>query len=259
LIISPLHGHGISQDANIHFSMVLMSGTSFRRWRPSMTQPHFEGVWGWHSHSWNGDLGVLRDSQKFRTRLQGSKHLALRCFLYRWKDLEASMSKMASHEPFGHLQHKLHAKERSGIKLAIWLPTTKSWESTRPWCVQVECDTPLESSQREVQVFVKPHPNLKSEQGVMSYQSPGSPNRDSFETISRLPFGSPETKSRLDVAPVEWCRVYYMGEGGGFPRVRAVMSQVSPELPMACLSTKGALECELTNLLVGLMQVQVSE
>jgi hypothetical protein len=27
---------------------------------------------------------------------------------------------------------------------------------------------------------------------------------------------------------------------------------------VACPSTKGALECELTNLLVGLMQVQVS-
>jgi hypothetical protein len=30
------------------------------------------------------------------------------------------MSKMASHEPFGHLQPKLWAKERSGVKLAIW-------------------------------------------------------------------------------------------------------------------------------------------
>jgi len=44
-----------------------------------------------------------------------------------------------------------------------------------------------------------------------------------------------------------------MGEGGGFPRVRAMMNQVSPELPVACPSTKGALKCELTNLLVGLM------
>jgi hypothetical protein len=49
-----------------------------------------------------------------------------------------------------------------------------------------------------------------------------------------------------------------MGEGGGFPRVRAVVSLVSPELPVACLSIKGVLENELTNLLVGLMQVQVS-
>jgi len=49
-----------------------------------------------------------------------------------------------------------------------------------------------------------------------------------------------------------------MGEGGGFPRVRAVVSLVSPELPMAYPSTQGALESELTNLLVGLMQVRVS-
>jgi hypothetical protein len=49
-----------------------------------------------------------------------------------------------------------------------------------------------------------------------------------------------------------------MGEGGGFPRVRAVVSLVSLGLPMACLSTKGALECELINLLVGLMHVRIS-
>jgi hypothetical protein len=37
------------------------------------------------------------------------------------------------------------------------------------------------------------------------------------------------------------------------------MSQVSPKLPVTCPSIKGVLENELTNLLVGLMQVQVSE
>ncbi len=46
-----------------------------------------------------------------------------------------------------------------------------------------------------------------------------------------------------------------MGEGGGFPRVRAVVSLVSSELPVACPNTKGVPECELTNLLVGLIQV----
>ncbi len=49
-----------------------------------------------------------------------------------------------------------------------------------------------------------------------------------------------------------------MGEGGGFPRVRAVVNLVSPELPVACLNTKGATKSELTNLLVGLMQVRIS-
>jgi hypothetical protein len=51
---------------------------------------------------------------------------------------------------------------------------------------------------------------------------------------------------------------YYMGEGGGFPRVRAMVSFVSLGLPVACPSTQGAPEGELTNLLVGLMQVRIS-
>jgi hypothetical protein len=49
-----------------------------------------------------------------------------------------------------------------------------------------------------------------------------------------------------------------MGEGGGFLRIQIVVSLVSPELPVACPNTKGAPESELTNLLVGLVQVQVS-
>ncbi len=37
--------------------------------------------------------------------------------------------------------------------------------------------------------------------------------------ISGFPFGSPGTKSHSDATPAEWYRVYYMGEGGGFPRI----------------------------------------
>jgi len=44
-----------------------------------------------------------------------------------------------------------------------------------------------------------------------------------------------------------------MKEGGGFPQIRVVVSFVSPELPVACPSTKGALKIGLTNLLVGLI------
>jgi len=46
-----------------------------------------------------------------------------------------------------------------------------------------------------------------------------------------------------------------MGEGGGFRRVRVVVSQVSPKLPVSYPSTKSALKCDLINSLVGLMQV----
>jgi hypothetical protein len=56
--------------------------------------------------------------------------------------------------------------------------------------------------------------------------------------ISRLLLGSPEIKSHLDAGAIERRRQYYMGEGGGFPRVRAVVSLVSPVLPVACPSTK---------------------
>jgi hypothetical protein len=101
---------------------------------------------------------------------------------------------MASHEPFEHLQHKLWSKERPGVKLAVWLPTTKSQESTRLRCVQVDCDTSLESSQGEIQVRFRPCPNRRLEREVMNVQSPGSPNRDSFgtplwESRDKEPFG----------------------------------------------------------------------
>jgi hypothetical protein len=49
-----------------------------------------------------------------------------------------------------------------------------------------------------------------------------------FGTISGLPLGSPGKNSHLDVASVESCRVYYKGEGGGFPQVQAVVSLVCP-------------------------------
>jgi hypothetical protein len=36
--------------------------------------------------------------------------------------------------------------------------------------------------------------------------------------ISGLPLGSPKTKCHLDMALAERHRVYYKGEGGGFPK-----------------------------------------
>jgi len=53
-------------------------------------------------------------------------------------------------------------------------------------------------------------------------------------TISGLHFGSPGKKSHLDASAAESCRKYYMGVGGGFPWVWAVVCQVSPSSPVAC-------------------------
>ncbi len=70
--------------------------------------------------------------------------------------------------------------------------------------------------------------------------------------VSGLLLGSPGTKNHSDVGAMESYREYYMGEGGGFLRVRVVVNLMSPKLPVACL------ESELTNLFIGLMQVRVS-
>ncbi len=104
------------------------------------------------------------------------------------------MSKMALHKPFRHLQPKLWAKERPGVKLAICLPTTKSRESTSSRLLQKECDRALESSQGELQLWFRPHSNRRLEPGDMSSQSSKSPTRDSFKTPlwesrEKVPFG----------------------------------------------------------------------
>jgi hypothetical protein len=65
----------------------------------------------------------------------------------------------------------------------------------------------------------------------MASQSYGSPTL----TIS----GLPGQKGHLDGGLAKKRREYYMGEGGGFPRVRAVVNLVNPKSPMACPNTKG--------------------
>jgi hypothetical protein len=129
---------------------------------------------------------------------------------------------MASHWPFGHLSLKLWAKEGPGVKLAVWLPTTKSRESTSSRPPNWECDMSLERSRRGLQVWFRPRCDQTWQSGVMSSQSPGTPPG----TISGLQLRSPEKKSHLNVVSVGRHREYYMGEGGGFPRVRAVVCLV---------------------------------
>jgi hypothetical protein len=86
------------------------------------------------------------------------------------------------HCPFGHLKHKLWPKEMSRVKLVIWLPTTKSQESTQFCRVQVACDILLKRSQQGLQLCFIPHRNLRFARQVMHLQSRGSPNYGNFRT-----------------------------------------------------------------------------
>ncbi len=56
--------------------------------------------------------------------------------------------------------------------------------------------------------------------------------------ISGLPLGNPRQKSHLDVTLIESYRVYYKGEGGGFPQVRAEVNLVCPSYPWLVLTPK---------------------
>jgi hypothetical protein len=53
--------------------------------------------------------------------------------------------------------------------------------------------------------------------------------------------GSPKKKWHLGSGPVARHKVYYKGEGGGFPQVWAVVSLMSLCLPMVHMCTKSVL------------------
>jgi len=81
-----------------------------------------------------------------------------------------------------------------GSQIGSLTPNHKRSGIDRFWCVQVECVTPLESSQQGLQVWFRPHPNQRLGREVMSAQSPESPNQDSFgtplwESREKMPFG----------------------------------------------------------------------
>ncbi len=109
-----------------------------------------------HFGSWNPD--GFSNIQRAIARV---KPIGLRSSLYHWKYFKTYMFEMALHDPFAHLNHKLWPKERLGIKLALWLPTTKNQELSQFPCVQVACDIPLESPQQGLQLFLSLHLNWR--------------------------------------------------------------------------------------------------
>jgi hypothetical protein len=113
---------------------------------------------------------------------RGQNPFDQRFFLYHWKAIETYMSKMGSHDPFGHLKHKLWPKEGLGVKLPIWLPTTKSQDLIWFPYVQVACNISLESSRWGLQFCFRLHLNRRSAHKVIEPQSRRSHSCGNFET-----------------------------------------------------------------------------
>jgi len=137
------------------------------------------------------------------------------------------MSKIGLHHPFGHLKHKLWPKEGSGIKWAILFLTTKSWESTQFLVCRWRTTYRWKAFDKGYNFAW----DLISIEGLHTKLWRPKVVKVPTLAISGLPLGSPETKSHLNVGPVGSYKVYYKGEGGGFPQVWAVVSLVSPNHP----------------------------
>jgi hypothetical protein len=127
---------------------------------------------------------------------------------------------MAPHWSFGHLQPKLWVKEGPGVKLTVWLLTTKSRESTSSRHPNLECDMALGRSRRELQVWFRPRPDRRSGREATMSQNPGSPKPGQFrDSTLGVPgksairvqvrrSGTKNTIGRVVVTPPEprpWC------------------------------------------------------
>jgi len=152
------------------------------------------------------------------------------------------MSKMASHWSFGHLQLKLWAKEGPGVKLVVWLSTTKSWESTPSRHPILECNMALKSSWRELQLWFRPCLDQTLQLGDMSSQSSGTPTRDSFGTP---PWESQENVPFRCSSRGELQRILYGGRWWLPPSSSRGESSVS-KCPWLVPTPKGVPECDLT-------------
>ncbi len=138
-----------------------------------------------------------------------------------------------------YLKHKLWPKERSGVKLGIWLMTTKSQKS--PWftCLQVAWHIIKIFLTRDTTLL---ETSFQSEAYIKSYRL--SKSREfQFQKFWESQLGSLGTKWHLGARLVAMHRKYYKGEGGGFPQVQAMgslVSLVSLCLLVACPCIKSA-------------------
>jgi hypothetical protein len=143
------------------------------------------------------------------------------------------MSKMVLHDPFGHLKHKLWPKKRLGVKLTVWLPTSKSRESTWFRCVQVMCN-----SKKVINEGYSFASNLISIRGLHAKLWAPKVTGIPIVGISGLHLGVLGQNVIWMWASWFKDRVYYKGEGGGFPQVQAVLSLMSLSCSWLILAPK---------------------
>ncbi len=185
-------------------------------------------MWGWNSHSQKWELGVLRDSWKTQSLIAGVKTPRIEVFFIllerSWSvDVQIGFAWAISNictTSYGQKKGRESNWQFDSRPLKVGnrpdLGVCK-WSATHCW-------TTLAESYKFFSDLI-PIRGLNWELWVPKV--PGV----QIGTISGLLLGSPRTKNHSDVGVVSKRRKYYMGEGGGFPQVRAMVSQVSPCCP----------------------------
>jgi hypothetical protein len=147
------------------------------------------------------------------------------------------MFKMGLHDRFVYLKHNLWPKERPWVKLSIWLPTTKNWESLDLFSWRWHATYRWKAIDKSYNFSL----NIISIGGLQKKLWASKVARIPISRILGLQLESLGTKWHLGASIMTRHRKYYKGEGGGFSQVRAVvslMNLVSSCLPMAHLCTK---------------------
>ncbi len=145
---------------------------------------------------------------------------------------------MGSHDPFGHFKTQVMIKRK----------TTKSRELPQFPYMQAACNISLESSQQRLQIYFKPHLNLRSTHKVMVPQSCKKPNFGNirtpiWESQNKMTFGCrSHGQAHSIISGGRWWLPPNLGHGESYESVLAC------DLSMHQKHSKYA----LTNLCLGL-------
>jgi len=145
------------------------------------------------------------------------------------------MFKMGLHCSFGHLKLKLWPKERLRVKLLVWLPTTKKLGIDPIYLSTNNMQHTVGKLLMRATTFLQT--SSQFEVCLQSYDTPKSRKSQRWQ-FRDSHLGVSGQKGHLNVGPMGSHRVYYKGEGGGFPQVQAVVSLICPSWMWLVLTPK---------------------
>jgi hypothetical protein len=197
-----------------------------------MSQPYFGEVWGWSltlGKSEDLESSGTPECLEFDNKAQNTSHWGFLGVIE--KVLKRRYRKWPRIDRLNICSPSYGQKKGQGVKLAVWLSTTKSRESTSSRPPNWECDTSLERSRRGLQVWFRPRRDQTSQSGVMTCHSPGTPPktvsgqfRDSNPGVLGVP-GKSDIRAWVPRSVTE----YTIGSKVvTYSRVWAVVSRVSP-------------------------------